>query len=110
LRSARCFALRAAAMAARTGARWSETETAELGKAFKSGGSIGQLAKIHNRTQYAIEAQLERLGLWDRAARQPVGRAAGRDLAGPDGEASPWPSPSFPAPAAGRRDSGEKPG
>jgi hypothetical protein len=92
---------------ARTGARWSETETAELGKAFKSGGSIGQLAKIHNRTQYAIEAQLERLGLWDRAARQPVGRAAGRDLPVHDGEASPWPSPSSAAPAACRRGDGE---
>ena len=67
-------------MPARTGARWSEAETAELAKTFKSGGSIGQLARIHNRTQYAIEAQLERLGLWDRAARQPMGRVATRDF------------------------------
>ncbi len=76
-------------MPARTGARWSETETAELAKTFKSGGSIGQLARIHNRTQYAIEAQLERLGLWDRAARQPMGRADTRDfhaMARRDGE------------------------
>lgn len=65
---------------ARTGARWSETEAAELAKAFKSGASIAQLAKIHNRTQYAIEAQLERLGLWDRAARQPTGRAEAGDF------------------------------
>ena len=65
---------------ARTGARWSETEAAELAKTFKSGGSIAQLAKIHNRTQYAIEAQLERLGLWDRAARQPTGRAGEREV------------------------------
>jgi hypothetical protein len=67
-------------MPARTGARWSETETAELAKTFKSGASIGQLARIHNRTQYAIEAQLERLGLWDRAARQPMGRVATGDF------------------------------
>ena len=70
-------------MPARTGARWSEAETAELAKTFKSGGSIAQLARIHNRTQFAIEAQLERLGLWDRAARQPMGRAAGGDFQRP---------------------------
>jgi hypothetical protein len=62
-------------MPARTGARWSETEAAELARTFKSGGSIAQLAKIHNRTQFAIEAQLERLGLWDRAERRPTGGA-----------------------------------
>ncbi len=70
-------------MPARTGARWSEAETGELAKTFKSGGSIAQLARIHNRTQFAIEAQLERLGLWDRAARQPMGRAAGGDFQRP---------------------------
>ena len=73
-------------MPARTGARWSEAETGELAKTFKSGGSIAQLARIHNRTQYAIEAQLERLGLWDRASRQPMGRAVGGDFQRPMGD------------------------
>jgi len=109
---------------ARTGARWSEAEAGELAKTFKSGGSIAQLARIHNRTQYAIEAQLERLGLWDRAARQPMGRTAGgevpraaRDDCPRDespgeivGDAAPWHSPSLAAPAAGRRGGGEERG
>jgi hypothetical protein len=108
---------------ARTGARWSEAEASELAKTFKSGGSIAQLARIHNRTQYAIEAQLERLGLWDRAARQPTGRMANRafprpapdDSRGggenPDetvGDAAPWHSPAYDAPAGGRRGGGEE--
>jgi hypothetical protein len=101
---------------ARTGARWSEAESGELAKAFKSGGSLAQLARIHNRTQFAIEAQLERLGLWDRAARQPIGRAAGRNLQGPSdqsgGEAAlvgyaggdgPWHSTPDGALTGGRR-------
>ena len=67
----------------RTGARWSEAEAGELAKTFKSGGSIAQLARIHNRTQHAIEAQLERLGLWDRAARQPMGRIASGEFPRP---------------------------
>jgi len=103
-------------MPARTGARWSEAETGELAKTFKSGGSIAQLARIHNRTQFAIEAQLERLGLWDRASRQPMGRAAGGDFQRPvadayggdrsienAGEQAPWHSASRPAPAGSRR-------
>lgn len=57
---------------ARTGARWSEAETHELAKSFKAGGSIAQLARVHNRTQFAVEAQLERQGLWDRAERRPM--------------------------------------
>ena len=61
---------------ARTGARWSEAETQELAKAFKAGGSIAQLARVHNRTQFAVEAQLERQGLWDRAERRPRRRVA----------------------------------
>ena len=57
---------------ARTGARWSEAETHELAKSFKAGGSIAQLARVHNRTQFAVEAQLERQGLWDRVERRPT--------------------------------------
>ena len=69
---------------ARTGARWSETETQELAKTFKAGGSIAQLARVHNRTQFAVEAQLERQGLWDRAERRPTERTRGGHL--PPGE------------------------
>jgi hypothetical protein len=63
---------------ARTGARWSEAETQELAKAFKAGGSIAQLARVHNRTQFAVEAQLERQGLWDRVERRPTTPGGGR--------------------------------
>ena len=59
----------------RTGARWSDVEAQELAKTFLAGGSIAQLARVHNRTQFAVEAQLERQGLWDRAERRPTGRA-----------------------------------
>jgi hypothetical protein len=60
---------------ARAGARWSEAETRELVKAFKAGAVIAQLARVHNRTQFAVEAQLDRLGLWDRVERRAVGQA-----------------------------------
>ena len=112
----------------RTGARWSEGETRELVKTFKAGGSISQLARVHNRTQFAVEAQLERQGLWDRVERRPtappvgghppattpvhaVQPAAPAPVAGrrhdagqpspSDAMGAPWPPPS--APAAGRR-------
>jgi hypothetical protein len=61
----------------RTGARWSEVEIQELAKTFKAGGSIAQLARVHNRTQFAVEAQLERQGLWDRIERRPTAGVAG---------------------------------
>jgi hypothetical protein len=64
-------------MPSRTGARWSDAEAQELAKTFTAGGSIAQLARVHNRTQFAVEAQLERQGLWDRAERRPTGRAVG---------------------------------
>src|SRR5882672_8527575 len=63
---------------ARTGARWSGAETQELAKTFKAGGSIAQLARVHNRTQFAVEAQLERQGLWDRVERRPTAPDGGR--------------------------------
>ncbi len=56
----------------RSGARWYEGETGELAAAFKAGRTIPQLARAHNRSAFAVEAQLDRLGLWDRIARQPV--------------------------------------
>jgi hypothetical protein len=56
---------------ARSGARWYEGETGDLAAAFKAGRSIAQLARIHNRSEYAVEAQLDRMGLWDRVERRP---------------------------------------
>ena len=50
----------------------------------EAGGSIAQLARVHNRTQFAVEAQLERQGLWDRAERRPTtpgDSRFGRDVA-----------------------------
>jgi hypothetical protein len=73
---------------ARTGARWSEAETQELAKAFKAGGSIAQLARVHNRTQFAVEAQLERQGLWDRVERRPTAPDGGHRSRGEPHEVS----------------------
>jgi len=66
---------------ARSGARWYEGEAGELAAAFKAGRTIPQLARAHNRSEFAVEAQLDRLGLWDRVARRPIAR--GQDLGGP---------------------------
>lgn len=54
---------------ARSGARWYDGEAGELAAAFKAGRTVAQLARAHNRSEFAIEAQLDRLGLWDRVAR-----------------------------------------
>jgi hypothetical protein len=56
---------------ARSGARWYDGEAGELAAAFKAGRSIRQLARAHNRTEFAVEAQLDRQGLWDRIERRP---------------------------------------
>lgn len=58
---------------ARSGARWYDGEALELATAFKAGRTVPQLARAHNRTEFAVEAQLERLGLWDRVERRPQG-------------------------------------
>ena len=62
----------------RSGARWYEGEAGELAAAFKAGRTIPQLARAHNRSEFAVEAQLDRLGLWDRVARRPVVRGQDR--------------------------------
>ena len=56
----------AAGLPARSGARWTDAETEELLEGFKSGRSVGELADHHARTAYAIELQLDKLGLWMR--------------------------------------------
>ena len=56
----------------RAGARWSESESARLVAKFQSGCSIKALATEHARSDWAVEGQLARLGLWDRVERRPV--------------------------------------
>jgi hypothetical protein len=60
------------AFPARSGARWYDGEAEELAAGFKAGRTIAQLARIHNRSAYGIELQLERLGLWDRINHRPI--------------------------------------
>ena len=60
---------------ARSGARWYEGEAGELGAAFKAGRTVAQLARAHNRSEFAVEAQLDRMGLWDRVTGRPVAGA-----------------------------------
>jgi hypothetical protein len=60
------------AFPARSGARWYDGEADELAAGFRAGRTIAQLARIHNRSEYAIELQLDRLGLWDRTTHRPI--------------------------------------
>jgi hypothetical protein len=80
---------------ARSGARWYDGETRELAAAFKAGRSVAQLARPHNRTPFAVEAELDRLGLWDRVERRPKLAADREPLshAGPDPGCVPFPAP-----------------
>jgi hypothetical protein len=57
--------------AARSGARWYDGEAGELAASFKSGRSIAELARAHHRSEPAVEAELDRQGLWDRVGRRP---------------------------------------
>jgi hypothetical protein len=57
---------------ARSGTRWYDGESGELVAGFRAGRTIAQLARAHNRSEYAIEAELNRLGLWDRVARRAI--------------------------------------
>jgi hypothetical protein len=52
----------------RSRARWYDGEISEVAEAYKAGRSIAQIAKAHNRSTYAIEHQLDRLGLVSTAA------------------------------------------
>jgi hypothetical protein len=47
----------------RSRARWYEGEVAEVADAYRAGRSILEIAHAHNRSQFAIEHQLDRLGL-----------------------------------------------
>jgi len=80
---------------ARSGARWYDGEAGELAAAFKAGRSITQLARAHNRTEFAVEAQLERLGLWDRVERRPkVAGEPGTPADDPGAAGAPFPMAS----------------
>ena len=93
------------ALPPRSNARWSETEVGDVAAAFKAGTSVGALARSHNRSVPAIEAQLSRLGLWDRLTQMPSGKFA---PASPDpsrvrrdtSELRPWPPDDWDSPAA----------
>lgn len=50
----------------RAGARWSESEIAELEDRFRAKRSIAEIAEAHARTTAAIEQQLEKMGWWMR--------------------------------------------
>ncbi len=63
----------------RSGARWYEGEAGELVAGYSAGRTIPQLARAHNRSAFAVEAQLDRMGLWDRVARRPLAHAGARD-------------------------------
>jgi hypothetical protein len=62
---------------ARARARWYEGESAELAEGFKSGRTVAQLARAHNRTEYAVEHQLDRLGLISKAHLYGPNQGAG---------------------------------
>lgn len=75
----------------RSRSRWYDGEIAEVAEAYKSGRSIAEIAHALNRSAYAIEHQLDRLGLISKAEIYGPGRVpAGQPLAlhGPAGEAA----------------------
>lgn len=83
--------------AARSGARWQDGEAGQLAAGFRAGRSIAHLARAHNRTELAVEAQLERMGLWDRVQRRSTGPASKLNFqAPPDWPAALEPNVSFP--------------
>lgn len=65
----------AAGMPARSGARWTDAETEDLIEGFHAGKRVAELADHHGRTAYAVELQLEKLGLRPREAEEPQSAA-----------------------------------
>ena len=60
------------------GRPWSEEEDARLGRTYDSGKSIEELAGIHKRSKWAIEARLARLGkIPEPPSRFPARNASG---------------------------------
>jgi hypothetical protein len=62
-------------MPARSGARWTDAETEDLIEGFHAGKRVAELADHHGRTAYAVELQLEKLGLRPREAEEPQSAA-----------------------------------
>jgi hypothetical protein len=79
---------------ARSGARWYEGEAGELAAAFEAGRSIRQLARAHSRSEQAVEAELDRQGLWDRIERRPKGEPQSVTDDGLRAQSPPIPFPS----------------
>jgi hypothetical protein len=83
---------------ARSGARWYDGEAGELAAGFRAGRSVSQLARAHNRSEYAIVPAAQR-----RASQRPLGEPEPGELGpGEPGLAQPGPGPAAsprPAPA-----------
>jgi hypothetical protein len=61
-----------------SGRPWSEEEDARLGKTYDAGKSIEELAGMHKRSKWAIEARLARLGkIPEPPSRFPARNASG---------------------------------
>jgi hypothetical protein len=69
----------------KAGQPWSEEEDTRLGKAYDSGQSIDDLAQAHQRSKWAIEARLARMGKIPAPpsrfpARKPAGNAGTNEM------------------------------
>lgn len=73
----------------RSRSRWYEGEVSEVIDAFKSGRTVTEIARAHNRSQYAIEHQLDRLGLISLAERYGPDRDGGAVAVGPPSKPEP---------------------
>jgi hypothetical protein len=82
---------------ARSGARWYDGEAGELVAGFRAGRSVKQLARAHNRSEHAVEAELDRLGLWDRIARRAIAPGEPRSVSQAPSDAG-EPGPDSPPP------------
>jgi len=56
----------------RSGTIWTPKEIDRLSEGFGQHRTIAQLAHAHARSPAAIEAQLEKLGLWNRLEHRPM--------------------------------------
>jgi hypothetical protein len=64
-----------------SGRPWSEEEDARLGSTYDAGRSIEELAGIHKRSKWAIEARLARLGkIPEPPSRFPARNSAGNSV------------------------------
>lgn len=88
---------------ARSRARWYDGEVAEVAESFRSGRSIGDIAQAYNRSAYAIEHQLDQLGLISKSGMYGPGRSRSSQLSSsPPGSSrsGPVPNPLIPGSSA----------